>query len=135
MFADSRCGLGFEMEEFLIEENGNLFNGAPPVEECTVKMARTRKDFVKKDAEQGIHWDFENILMKSLVRLRRVATGILAASRIKLRALQSPNSKDVKHRRKAMEQEKGQSKSRKRDQRGHWIGDERCRCCCLSYSE
>lgn len=67
--ADGRCGLGFKMEEFwIIDENGLLSIAAHPTEECTVKMARTRKDFIKKDAERGIHWDFENIFMKSLVR-------------------------------------------------------------------
>lgn len=53
--ADGRCGLGFEMEGFLIvEENGLLSIAAHPAEKCTVKMARTRKDFIKKAAERGI---------------------------------------------------------------------------------
>ena len=37
-----------------MEENGIVSTGAHPVEECTMKMAWTRKDFIKKAAERGI---------------------------------------------------------------------------------
>lgn len=54
-FADGRCDLGFKMEEFwIIDENGLLSIAVHSAEKCTVKMARTRKDFIKKAAERGI---------------------------------------------------------------------------------
>ena len=56
MLADGKCGLGFEVEE-VTETSAGFSIAVQPVDECTVAMPRTRKDFVKKAAERGIEWD------------------------------------------------------------------------------
>ena len=47
MLADGKCGLGFEVEE-VTETSAGFSIAVQPVDECTVAMPRTRKDFVKK---------------------------------------------------------------------------------------
>lgn len=49
MLADGKCGLGFEVEE-VTETSAGFSIAVQPVDECTVAMPRTRKDFVKKAA-------------------------------------------------------------------------------------
>lgn len=50
MLPDGKCGLGFEIEE-VMETSAGFSIAVHPVDECTVAMPRTRKDFVKKAAD------------------------------------------------------------------------------------
>ena len=61
MLADGKCGLGFEVEE-VTETSAGFSIAVQPVDECTVAMPRTRKDFVKKAAERGIEWDLSDVV-------------------------------------------------------------------------
>lgn len=66
LLADGKCGLGFEIEEVMdISASFSIF--VHPVDECTVAMPRTRKDFVKKAAERGIEWDLGEVVTKSMI--------------------------------------------------------------------
>ena len=66
MLADGKCGLGFEIEE-VMETSAGFSIAVHPVDECTVAMPRTRKDFVKKAAERGIEWDLGDVVTKSMI--------------------------------------------------------------------
>lgn len=66
MLADGKCGLGFEVEE-VTETSAGFSIAVQPVDECTVAMPRTRKDFVKKAAERGIEWDLSDVVTKSMI--------------------------------------------------------------------
>ena len=67
MLPDGKCGLGFEIEE-VMETSAGFSIAVHPVDECTVAMPRTRKDFVKKAAERGIEWDSGDVVTKSMIR-------------------------------------------------------------------
>lgn len=60
---DYRCGLGFEIEEAL--DGCSIV--VHPVDECTVTIPRTRRDFVKKAAERGIEWNICDVGTKSMI--------------------------------------------------------------------
>ena len=66
MLPDGKCGLGFEIEE-VMETSAGFSIAVHPVDECTVAMPRTRKDFVKKAAERGIEWDLGEVITKSMI--------------------------------------------------------------------
>ena len=67
MLPDGKCGQGFEIEE-VMETSAGFSIAVHPVDECTVTMPRTRKDFVKKAAERGIEWDLGDVVTKSMIR-------------------------------------------------------------------
>ena len=67
MLPDGKCGLGFEIEE-VMETSAGFSIAVHPVDECTVAMPRTRKDFVKKAAERGIEWEIGDVVTKFMIR-------------------------------------------------------------------
>ena len=69
MLPDGKCGLDFEVEE-VMKTSAGFSIVVYPVDECTMAVSRTRKDFVivKKDADCGIEWDLGDAATKSVIR-------------------------------------------------------------------